>query len=333
MNRSQRMKQTLKSKEMLLVLITLAVVLLFYIINRNYLSLGSLQGMMKAMSITGIMAVGIGCLFIGGGIDLGSSMECLFGGVICALLIRSGIPWGFAMVITLAIGALIGLMNALMISKLGMMPFIATIATGNILTGLNLALTNSQNVPVPVESFWWGSKLMFGIFPVPFVIMVMLLLVYGLLLSKTQFGRNIYLVGGNMYAARLSGVNPNKVRSILYINNAVMSTLAGIVLASRMRSATPTSLSDSQMDAITAAILGGIAFTGGAGGMAGCFIGILLLNFFSSGLNMLAVESYWSTIASGVLLVVALTVDFVNERSRERALKVKAPGAVKEKGV
>lgn len=332
LNSNARIKRMLKSKEMLLILITIAVILLFYIINRNYLSLGSLQGTMQAMSITGIMAVGVSCLLIGGGIDLGSSMECLFGGVICALMIQSGIPWGFAMIITLAIGALIGLVNAFLISKLGMMPFIATIAVGNVLTGLNLALTNSQNIPVSVESFWWASKLLFGIFPIPFVIMIILLVVYGFVLSKTQFGRNVYLVGGNMYAARLAGVNPIKTKAILYINNGVMSVLAGMVLASRMRSATPSSLSDSQMDAITAAILGGIAFTGGAGGMVGCFIGILLLNFFSAGLNMLALESYWSTIASGVLLVIALTVDFINERSREKALKARPDDTADRKG-
>lgn len=333
MQSAQNIKRVFKSKEMLLVLITLAIVLLFYFINPNYLSLGSLRGTMQAMSITGILAVGTGCLFIGGGIDLATSLECLFGGVVCAMMINAGVPWGVAIVITLFIGALIGVVNALLISKLGMMPFIATIAVSNILSGLNLALTNTQNVAVSVESFWWAGKNLFGILPIPFVIMFMLLLIYGLILSKTQLGRNIYLVGGNQNAARLSGVNPVKVRSILYVNNAVLATLAGIVLASRMHSATPNSLSDAQMDAITAVILGGIAFTGGAGGMVGCFIGILLLNFFNTGLNTLALESYWSTIASGTLLAVALTVDFINERSREKALKAKPQTVLTGKGV
>ena len=328
----QRIKRVLKSKEMLLVIITLAIVLLFTIINSNFISMGNLRGAMQSMSITGIMAVGISCLFIGGGIDLASSMECLFGGVICAMMIQAGIPWGFAVIITLAVGALIGGINAFLVSKLGMMPFIATIAVGNILTGLNLAFTNSQNVPVSVESFWWGGKSLFGLFPYPFVIMIVLIVIYGLILSKTQFGRNIYLVGGNMQAARLSGVNPVKLKSVLYVNNAVMSVFAGIVLASRMKTASPSSLSDSQMSAITAAVLGGIAFTGGTGGMVGCFIGIVLLSLFNTGLSMLALESFWTMISSGVLLVIALTVDFLNERSREKALKAKVSQDVKAKG-
>ena len=313
----------LRSKEMMLVLIIVAIVLLFYIINPNYLSGDSLRGTMQSMSITGIMAVGISCLIIGGGIDLSMSFGCLFAGVICASMMKMGMPWGLAVVITIFTGGFIGATNAFLVAKLGMMPFIATIAVSNVLHGLNLVITNTQNIPVPNQSFWWGSSILLGIFPVPFVIMVVLLLIYGIILKKTRFGRNIYLVGGNQYAARLAGLNPVRIRSILFVNNGIMAAIAGIVLTSRMHSAAPSSLSDAQMSAITAAVLGGIAFGGGAGGMGGCFIGILLLNFFNTGLNMLALQTYWTTIASGVLLLIALLVDFLNSRARAKQLNAK----------
>ncbi len=321
----KRIKHILKSKEMLLVLISIIIIVVFRLVNPNFLSGGSLSGIMQAMSITGIIAVGIGSLLIGGSIDLSASQVLLFGGVFCALLIRWNVPWGIAIIITLIAGAVIGLVNAFLITKLNMMAFIATIAVGNVLSGINLALTNAQNIPVPVESFWWGGKMVFGIFPIPFIIMTLLMIIYGLVLSKTQFGRNIYLVGGNMAAARLTGVNPKKVRTILYINSSVLASFAGIVLLSRMQTAAPQSQSDSQMNALTAAILGGIAFTGGAGGMAGCFVGVMLFSFFNSGLNSLAVDAFWSLMASGCLLIIALTVDYLNERSRERNLKIKKP--------
>lgn len=318
---SARIKRLVRSKETLLILITLLIILGFYMVNPNFLSLGSLRGIMQSMSIMGIMAVGIATLLIGGSIDLSSSLVCLFSGVICAKMIDAGMFWGFAVVITLMVGACLGGVNAFFISKLGMMPFIATIALSNVLAGINLGITNAQNVPIPLESFWWAGNNLFGIFPVSFVIMMALLGIYGFILSYTQFGRNIYLVGGNMNAARLAGVNPVKIRSILYINNAVMAALAGIVLASRMHSASPSSLSDAQMSAYAAAVLGGIAFTGGAGGMTACMIGIVLMNFFNMGLNSLALDASWSIISSGVLLLIALTVDFFNERAREKALK------------
>lgn len=328
-------KRIIKSKEMLLVLIAIVVTLVFTFINVNFVSVGSLRGIMQAMSSVGILAVGVSCLFIGGGIDLSGSNVRLFSGVVLAIMMASGIHWVVAAITVLIIGACLGAINAFFVAKLRMMPFIATIAVSNVLLGLNLAITSGQNVPVPNEEFWWGGYSVFNIFPVPFLIMIVLLLAYGLMLSKTQFGRNIYLVGGNQAAARLAGVNPVRIRSILYINNGIISAFSGVVLTSYMHTATPQSQSDAQMTAITAAILGGIAFTGGAGGMTGCFIGIVLLHVFNQGLNSMALDAYWTIIASGVLLVVALAVDFINEKTRTKALKIKAvpvAGARKEGG-
>ena len=319
----QKAKKIIKSKEMVLCLISVVIIIVFRLINPYYLSAGSLNGIMQSMSITGIIAVGLGTLFIGGSIDLSAGQVCLFAGVICAKIINFDVPWGIAIVLTLIVCAFIGLLNAIMISRFGMMPFIATIAMSSILSGVILMLTYAQNVPVAIKSFWWGGKSLFGVFPYPFLIMTLLMLLYGLFLNFTQFGRNIYLVGGNQSAARLAGVNPVKIRTMLYINSSVLAGISGIVLLSRMQSAAPQSQSDSQMNAITAAVLGGIAFTGGSGGMAGCFVGVLLLSLFNSGLNALALDAYWSLIASGTLLVIALSVDYFNERSRAKALKAK----------
>jgi len=308
---------------MLLVYITIVIILIFFFINNNFLSVSSLRGIMQSMALMGIIAVGTACLLIGGGIDLTANFMCLFAGVICAMMIKGGVPWFAALVISVAIGAVIGAINAFLVSKLHMMPFIATIGVGSVMAGVTQAATNLQNVDVPMASFWWGSNSLFNVFPIPFIIMAILLILYGLMLSKTQFGRNIYLVGGNELAARLAGVNPSKTRTILYINSGALSALAGVVLASRMHTASPQSQSDPLMSAITAAIIGGVAFTGGAGGMLGCFIGLILLNFFNAGLSSLALDSYWTITASGLLLIIALAVDFLNERSRLKALMMK----------
>jgi ribose transport system permease protein len=316
---------------MLLILIAIIVIAIFRIVNTYFLSVGSLRGIMQQMSVTGVMAVGVTCLFIGGGIDLSGTNVCFFAGIIAALLINAGVHWLLAAVIVVVIGALLGSINAFMIARLGMMPFIATIALSNVLYGVNLAITKGQNIPIPHKEFWWGGVSLFNAIPIPFIILIVLLVLYGFMLSKSQFGRNIYLVGGNQAAARLTGVNPVKTRSILYINNGALSALAGVVLTSRMQTATPQSQSDSQMTAITAAILGGVAFTGGVGGMPGCFIGIVILCFFNSGLISLALDSFWQLIASGVLLIIALTVDFFNERSRELSLKGRNISALRAK--
>ena len=324
MKKELLIKRIFRKKQIVLVLILIAVILVFYLLNPNYLGINNLRGVMHSMSITGIMAVGMSCLFIGGGIDLAATTESLFAGVMCALLMRAGVPWPVALILTLVAGAIMGVIIAGMVTYMRMMPFIATIAVSNVFMGITRALTNSQNIPIPNESFWvLGGANLFHLIPVPFIIMLCLLIIYGFILRNTQFGRNIYLVGGNMNAARLSGLDSMRIKSILYINNGILSAFAGVIVASRMHSASPSSASDAHMSAITAAILGGVSFAGGAGTMSGCFIGILLLNFFNNGLNALSLESYWQTIAQGVLLIVALAVDFFRVRAQERALKVK----------
>jgi len=334
MHHHQNFKRHLKSKEVLLLSITVIIAIAFYINNRNFLSIGSLQGIMQTMSVTGIMTVGMALLFIGGGIDLSMTFVSLFSGVVCANLILAGIPWPIAVVMTLIIGGCLGAINAFFITKVNVMAFIMTIALSQVLQGFNLIITNALDIAINVDGFSWGSRMVW-IFPVPFVILIFLIFTYGFMLTKTQFGRSIYLVGGNEYAARLAGINPKKIRAILYINAGFLSSLAGIVFTSRMRSAAPAAAADWQMNAVTAAILGGVAFGGGSGSMLGCLIGIAMLNFFTAGLNSIALAAHWTTMASGSLLLIALTFDFLNERSRKKALRIKVPAvkAVPQKGV
>ena len=330
----RKIKHLLRSKEILLLLIVVIVVIVFTIINKNFLSAGSLSGVMQDMSIAGIFTIAMGVVIIGGGIDLSVTRVALFGGVLAAILMRTGVSWVWAMIVTLVAGGCIGMISSLLISKLRIMPFMATVAVLSVLEGFNLYLTNAQNIPIRDEGFWWGGRTLFGLFPYSFIVMTVLMVIYGLILKKTQFGRNIYLVGGNMAAARLTGVNPMRVRMILYINSGTLSAFAGIVNASRMKTANPQAIPDYMVTSLTAAILGGVAFTGGAGGMTGCFIGVMLLSFFTQGLASLALPAYWTYISTGVLLIIALTVDFFNERAREMRLRARTQPlpAAKEEG-
>lgn len=327
MNLTQSFKRILKSKEAVLLLITVVITLAFFINNNNFLRIGSLSGIMQMMSLIGILSIGMSFLFIGGGIDLSMTFVALFSGVMCATMISAGIPWGLAIALTLLIGIFLGAINAFFITKVGIMAFIVTIALSQILQGINLVITNAQDVAIGIEAFAWGSGTLW-VFPIPFVIMTLLIIIYGIVLTKTQFGRNVYLVGGNENAARLAGVNPKKIRAVLYMNAGFLSSLAGVVFTSRMRSASPTAAVDWQMSAITASILGGISFGGGSGSMLGCFIGIAMLNIFTAGINSIGLAAQWNTMASGALLLIALSIDFINEKSKAKALKAKKTTAM-----
>lgn len=158
--------------------------------------------------------------------------------------------------------------------------------------------------------------------PLPVLILVVLIAVFGILLAKTEFGRNVYLVGGNPEAARLAGINVNKIKVQLFMISGAIAALGGVILAARMNSGQPGAAANVDTDAITAVVLGGIAMTGGTGTMFGTFLGLLVLLTLNNGLLVLGVTTYWQNVAKGVVLVFALALDFYRTKRRN---KVKEP--------
>ncbi len=322
MENQSGIKKLTSSKGFTLIIIMAVIILGFWIINRNYLSDDNIRNILNAASLSGTIAIGMGCLLIAGQIDLSAGAVGMVGGVIIAFLLQTGMPWFPALLITLLFGVGVGLINAFFVNVLNFMGFISTLAMMTVFQGLGLVFTNAQNIAVSNQSFWnLGSTNVLGIIPLPFFIMLVLYLAYGFILRSTRFGRRIYMTGGNQNAARLAGINPKKVHLILFVNNSAIACLAGAMMTARMHMASPTAVLGSELTAITAAVLGGVSFHGGGGTMGGAFIGLMLLNTFTNGLVVIGLGSYWQIIAQGVLLISALVLDFFRERSRIRALK------------
>jgi ribose transport system permease protein len=276
---------------------------------------------MISISLSGTLAVGLGCLLIAGHVDLASGTEGAIAGVVIALLIGTGMPWPMALILTVIFGCVMGLVNAFLVNVLGFMAFIATIGMSSAYTGFALLISNGGAISIKNQSFYKLGSISVGVIPLPFVIMLVLFVVYALILTRTKFGRYIYLCGGNVNAARLAGVQPKKISTILFINCSAISALAGAVNAARMHSGNPTSVTGKEMDAIAAVVLGGVSFMGGSGGIGGALVGLILINGFNNGLNAIGLQTYWQTAAQGVILVAALLVDYFGERGRVRALK------------
>ncbi len=316
--RSKNLIKRIAGKTEFTLFITFIIVLAaFQIINNNYLSLGNIRNILNQAFIMGTLAVGIGTLLICGKPDLSAGAIGMMGGVIITYLLNWGIPWFPALLITLCAGAVMGSLNAFFTNVLNMMPFIATLGVSTVLSGLGLVLTNAQNIAISNQSFWaLGSTNFFNIIPLPFFITVVLIAVYGFILTRTRYGRIVFITGGNASAARLAGISPKKISTILYINSGAIASLAGILTAARMHMGSPTAVLDSNLDAITVAVLGGISFTGGTGNMSGVFIGLLLLNSFKNGLVLVGFDSYYQIVASGILLGAALILDYYREQSR-----------------
>ncbi|MDR1299072.1 MAG: ABC transporter permease [Oscillospiraceae bacterium] len=315
-------KRAIKTKAFMLLVILAALAVIFEIGNGLYLSPNNLKNMMIASSLSGTVMVGILCLLISGNVDLSAGSVGSMGALVVALLINAGVPWGLAVVLAVAYGAAAGWFNSFLAYTFGINPFIGTLGMSSVWEGLTYIISKNTTVLIGNKGFFaLGTSYVLGI-PLPFFFFIVLSVLYGLMLYYTKLGREIYMSGGNRVAARLAGVNTKKIGAIMMMNCSAIASFAGVVLAARMKQVNPASVRGKEMDAITAAILGGVSFMGGSGSTGGAFVGLLVLNFFSSGLEMLHVQAYWQIIASNLLLLVALTVDYFNERSIAKNLKV-----------
>jgi len=272
--------------------------------------------------MSGMITIGIGILLISGQIDFSAGATGTVGGLTAAFLLQARMPWFPSVIIAILVGGCVGLILAFVINKLNFMSFIASLAMMQVLAGLGQVATEGISVPISNKSYWAvGSYNFFGVVPLPFFVMLILFIAYGYILNSTKFGRKVYMCGGNSQAARLAGINPKRIHTILFINNGMIACLVGCLLASSMRSASPTALIGTELTGITAAVLGGIAFMGGSGGMSGAFMGLMLLTAFTNGLIIIGLGSSLSIMAQGVLLVAALTLDHFRKKVERGAAK------------
>ena len=313
------LKWVLHVKELTLLVVLAVFVLIFWLINPNYLSSGNIRNIFNSAFVMGTLAVGISCLLISGKIDLSTGSTGMLGGVIISLLLRSEMPWVPALFLALVFGVFTGLINSFFVNFMKFAPFISTLAVSAVYGGVSLVLTNGANIPISNADFLLLGSTNIWVFPLSFLIMIVLLAIYGVVLSATGFGRRAYMTGGNANAARLAGINPVKTTTILFVNNGVLASLVGSVLASRMHMGSPSAVTGSDLDAITAVVLGGVAFTGGSGNMLGVFIGIMLITSFNNGLVVSGLNSYYQVIAKGLLLIAALVLDYYRENARIKA--------------
>ncbi len=315
-----RLKRGIGGDKLILLGATVVVFALFTALNRNYLSWTNFVNILVASSLVGLVAIGHTYLIIAGQNDLSPGSLAAFSGVLAALLVSQGMNLVVSFLITLAAGAMVGVFNAFMVNRIKLEAFIATLVTQSIVRGFAYILCNGKPVAISNKVFIQIGKERLLDIPVSVWIMVVALVIFGFILAKTRFGRSIYAIGGNKDAARLAGLNPQRIVLITFIMMGVLCALGGIVFAARMNSGQPAANVNLEFDAITAVILGGVSFTGGVGTMGGTIIGVFLIQAFNTGLTMVNVPSFWQYVAKGALLLFALTSDFIRKQNRERQL-------------
>lgn len=305
----------------LVLMAAIAVVfILFTSLNKNFLTVTNIINLLVAASLVGLVAIGHTYLIIAGQNDLSPGSLAALAGVVAALLVGKGLNFGLAIIITLAVSAAVGVFNAWMVNKIQLEAFIATLVTQSIIRGFAYILCGGKPVAISNKNFILLGKLRILNIPVSVWIMIIAIATFGFILAKTKFGRSIYAIGGNKDAARLAGLNPQRIVLICYVMMGILCGIGGIVFAARMNSGQPAACVNLEFDAITAVILGGVSFAGGVGSMGGTVLGIILIQAFNMGLTMVNVPSFWQYVARGGLLLFALTSDYIRKKNREKSL-------------
>ncbi|PAP95763.1 ABC transporter permease [Mesorhizobium wenxiniae] len=313
----------------------IAVLIFFSIAAPNFLSAANLILMSKHVALNAFLAMGMTFVIITGGIDLSVGSIVGLCGMVAGYLVLNGIDLqvGYTIyfnvfeiaLITLAVGILIGAVNGLLITRLNVAPFIATLGVLYVARGLALLSSDGRTFPnlvgkpdLGTTGFGFlGAGRLFGL-PVSIWILVVVALGAAYLAKYTPLGRHIFAVGGNERAARISGVRVNMVKMFVYMFSGFCAAIVGLIISSELMASHPATGESFELNAIAAAVLGGTSMSGGRGTIGGTIVGAFVIGILSDGLVMMGVSSFWQMVIKGLVIIVAVVVDQAQRRLQQR---------------
>ncbi|MBQ2923641.1 MAG: ribose ABC transporter permease [Lachnospiraceae bacterium] len=305
----------------------LLLVIVISIVSPEFRTASNFLNLLRQASFNGLIAFGMTCVILSDGIDLSVGSTFALSAIICAELLVYGVPAGVAMLISLLVGTLLGVVSGVFVTKGRLQPFIATLITMTAYRGLSMIITDGKPISRLVASIETEAgqflfkavgkgKLEFGpienpwfSIPIPVIILLIALAIFWFVLHKTTFGRKIYATGSNAKCANLVGVNTSKTKIAVYAISGFMAALAGLIMISRLDSAQPTLGDGFELDAIAAVALGGTSMSGGRGKIIGTFAGVLIIAVLNNGLNILGVGSYYQEVIKAIVILVAVLSD------------------------
>ncbi|HBD0719442.1 ribose ABC transporter permease [Escherichia coli] len=309
----------MEQKSLIALLVLIAIV---STLSPNFFTINNLFNILQQTSVNAIMAVGMTLVILTSGIDLSVGSLLALTGAVAASIVGIEVNALVAVAAALALGAAIGAVTGVIVAKGRVQAFIATLVMMLLLRGVTMVYTNGSPVNTGftenADLFgWFGIGRPLGV-PTPVWIMGIVFLAAWYMLHHTRLGRYIYALGGNEAATRLSGINVNKIKIIVYSLCGLLASLAGIIEVARLSSAQPTAGTGYELDAIAAVVLGGTSLAGGKGRIVGTLIGALILGFLNNGLNLLGVSSYYQMIVKAVVILLAV-LDSQNNPAKELA--------------
>ena len=324
---ARNVRRIITTNEFALLMILLLGCVLVALKNPRFIALSNIGTLGRDTSMIGIMAVGETFVILLGGIDISVGSIYALAGVVFAFfnvipypeqqVVTLGLSTPLAILITVAICVLIGVIHGLFVSKLHMHGFLITLVTLGLALGVATAMTTGYpitGVQTDLQNFTQGSVV--GI-PIPFIVFVVVALIAVVLTRFTYIGRHIYAVGGNPEAARLSGIPVDRRIILCYAISSGCAAIVGIISAGRLTEGSPAAGSGTELTAIAACVLGGISLLGGQGSIMGAFIGAMFIGVLANAMIILEVSPYWQQVVLGIVLLIAITFDMWRRRRRE----------------
>lgn len=312
------------------------IIVVFAALSPNYFTVSNLLTMSAHVAIFAILGLGMLLVILNGGIDLSVGSTLGLAGVVAGWMMQGvHIAWldvtlypavWVCAISAVAVGAFVGWINGILISRFGVAPFVATLGTLYVVRGAALLITDGLTYPnlrgnaeLGNTGFdFLGFNRILGI-PTGVVVMIFVAVLASLLLNKMPFGRWLYASGGNERAAELSGIPVKKVKVWVYVASGACAAIAGVIVASELTSANPTAGNSFELTAIAAVVIGGASLMGGKGNVRGTLLGAFVIGFLSDGLVIIGVSEYWQMVFKGGVIVVAVMLNRVEYKSKKTA--------------
>jgi ribose/xylose/arabinose/galactoside ABC-type transport system permease subunit len=291
---------------------------LFSFLSPYFFTSENILNVSLQVSITAIIAVGMTFVILTSGIDLSVGALVAFTGVVATSILKFNLPFSVLFPLAVAAGIIVGMLSGafagVFITRFNITPFIVTLALMTIWRGASYMYTDGRPVWGLPDQFSFLGNGRFLAVPLPTIFMVLIYSIAYIVLNRTKFGRYVYAVGGNKEAARLAGIDTDRVLMKVYMICGALASLSGILLASRMNSGQPNAGLMYELDVIAAVVVGGTSLFGGRGSVIGTFLGAMLIGILRNGLNLLNVNSYVQQVVVGVVILLAVLLDNVRRK-------------------
>jgi ribose/xylose/arabinose/galactoside ABC-type transport system permease subunit len=302
--RTARLREFLQRYGLVVSFLLLCLVL--SLLSDRFLTVGNLTNVLRQSTINLIIAIGMTYVILTAGIDLSVGAVLALSTVVTADLLQRGVPILPTVLLGLTLGGVLGMASGLLISRVKVPPFVATLGMMTVARGLALTYTQGRPITGLPDAFRYIGTGFLGPIPMPIIVAAVAFLAGYVLLTRTRMGMYIYALGNNPVAAHYTGIATSNYITFVYVLAGALAALAGMILVARLDSAQPTAGISYEFDAIAAVVVGGTSFAGGEGSLMGTLLGVLVISVLNNGLNLLNVSSFYQPVVTGVVIALAL---------------------------